>query len=77
METSFSTRRGKAANMETPPLAVRPEEAARLLGVSRTRVYELIAAAELTSFVDGARRLILTRSLHEWLERKAQEARTA
>jgi excisionase family DNA binding protein len=41
-----------------PPLAVRPAEAARLLGVGRSHLYKLLAAGRIRSRMDGAARLI-------------------
>lgn len=44
-----------------PALLVRPEEAARALGIGRSKVYELIAAGTLRSVkIGGARRVPAT-----------------
>lgn len=44
-----------------PALLLRPEEAARALGVSRSKVYELIRAGSLRSVkIDGSRRISAT-----------------
>jgi excisionase family DNA binding protein len=51
------------------PLAVGPNGAARLIGVSRSRVYELINAGELPAYKDGARTLILVADIEAWLAR--------
>jgi excisionase family DNA binding protein len=41
-----------------PVLLVRPEDAARALGVGRTKVYELMRSGELRSVrLDGSRRI--------------------
>lgn len=48
------------------PLAVSAREAARLTGLSRSRVYELIAAGELEAVRSGARILIKLESVRTW-----------
>jgi excisionase family DNA binding protein len=49
------------------PLAVSPRDAARLMGVSRSRIYELINAGELPAYKDGSRTLILVADIQAWL----------
>lgn len=49
------------------PLAVGPEEAARLTGHSRTAIFEAVAKGELKSFKSGKRRLFLVSELETWL----------
>lgn len=59
-----------------PPLtrmAVSPGEAARMLGLGRTKFYELLAANEIASIKLGARRLIRVRDLEDWLARRGGE----
>ena len=49
------------ADQETPhmkPICVTPEEAARVLGIGRTFVYQLLATGKLESFKLGRRRLV-------------------
>lgn len=53
------------------PLAVGPEEAAKLTRTTRSAVYEAIARGELVSFKAGKRRLILIEELRAWLNRMA------
>jgi excisionase family DNA binding protein len=48
-------------------LAVSPAEAARLVGIGRTKLYEAIGAGELKSLKIGSRRLVAIDALHEWL----------
>jgi excisionase family DNA binding protein len=70
--TGEQRRHVKAANMSkipVAPLAVSPRDAARMMGVSRSRVYELMGAGELDAFKDGARTLILVASIEAWLAR--------
>lgn len=63
--------------MEQPltvqPLAVGPEEAARLTGHSRSAIYGAIAKGELQAFKSGKRRLILVKELEAWINRVAKE----
>ena len=54
-------------------IAVSPGEAAQLLGLGRTKLYELIAANELASVKIGARRLIRISAIEEFLDRLANE----
>ena len=53
-------------------LAVSPTEAARLMSLGRTKVYELIAAEELKSFKLGSRRLIRVSEIEAFLDRLAE-----
>ena len=55
------------------PLAVSVEDAARVIGYSRSGVYELIASGDLKAFKLGRRRLILMAELKAWIERAAKE----
>lgn len=54
------------------PLATGPDEAGRMTGHSRSAIYEAIAKGELESFKSGKRRLILIKSLENWLNRLAK-----
>jgi len=60
------------ATMATP-ISVSVEEAARLVGHSRSGIYEVIAQGELKAFKLGKRRLILMTELKAWIERAAKE----
>lgn len=51
------------------PLAVSPAEAARILGIGRTHLYELIGTGALRSVRLGSRRLIPIAALEECLAR--------
>jgi excisionase family DNA binding protein len=55
------------------PMAVGPDEAARITGHSRSAIYNSIAAGDLSSFKAGKRRLILVRELEIWINRLARE----
>ncbi len=60
------------------PICITPEEAANVLGIGRTFVYELIANGRLESIKLGRRRLIpmeaLERLIAELREQQHQEA---
>ncbi|MGH7193544.1 MAG: helix-turn-helix domain-containing protein [Candidatus Saccharimonadales bacterium] len=51
--------------MQKPKLAYPIEEAFDLIGVSRTRGYQLINSGKLKTFKDGKRRLATHRALEE------------
>jgi hypothetical protein len=57
-------------NARPVPLLVKPREAWRLLNCSNTRGYELIAARELESFLDGRSRKITMKSIHHYIEHR-------
>lgn len=59
------------------PLVVSPKEAARLLNLGVTKIYELIARRQLESYRDGASRKITTRSICAYVERRLEAARAA
>lgn len=58
------------ANLE--PLAVSAPEAARLLGVSKPKVYELMGREDFPSFKLGGRTLISVDGLRAWVQRQAE-----
>ena len=49
-------------------LLLRPVEAAQLLGIGRTKVYELLAAGELPSIKIGACVRIPVDELRQWIQ---------
>lgn len=53
------------------PIAVSATEAARLLGVSRPTLYELMGREDFPSFKLGNRRLVSVAGLRAWVERQA------
>lgn len=57
------------------PFVVSAVEAARLMAISRTTVYVLMASGELESFTAGRKRLITVESIRTWIARKTQEAK--
>lgn len=54
---------------ETPRLLVRVEEAAEMLSLSRSMVYELLRRGELRGTPPGGPRRVLLASVHEWVDR--------
>lgn len=64
----------QSSNPNAPTrLAVSPAEAARMLGVGRTMLYELLADKQFASIKLGARRLIRVSDLEDWLARQSRE----
>lgn len=51
------------------PLCVRVNDAARMIGVGRTKLYELISIGELETIKIGKATRITTASLHKLVER--------
>ena len=52
------------------PLAVSAPEAARLLGVSKPTVYQLMNRADFPAFKIGTRTLISVEGLREWTRKQ-------
>lgn len=52
------------------PLLVRVEEAARILSLSRSTIYEMLDSGELASVRRGAARRIPVAALHAWIARQ-------
>jgi len=57
------------------PLLVKPKVAWKLLGCGNTRGYELLAAGELESFLDGRSRKITMASIHRFIARRLEQGR--
>jgi excisionase family DNA binding protein len=57
------------ADVRLEPLLVRVEEAARLLSLSRSTIYEMLDSGELPSVRRGSSRRIPTAALREWVAR--------
>lgn len=66
--------KAKATENELPVLLVRPEDAARVLGVGRTKVYELIRSGALRSVRVGGLRRVPVAALNEYVTRLEEEA---
>lgn len=52
---------------QNQPIAVSPDEAARLAGIGRTTLYAALAKGDLPSIKIGTRRLIRVDAIREWL----------
>lgn len=52
------------------PICVRVNDAARMIGVGRTKLYELIAAGEVETVKLGKSTRITTTSLHDLIRRQ-------
>ena len=55
------------------PLAVSAPEAARLLGVSKPTVYQMMNREDFPAFKVGARTLISVEGLREWISKQVNE----
>jgi hypothetical protein len=69
---------GKAAEAASDaigPLVVSPSSAMIMLDCGRTRLYEMLAAGELESFLDGSQRKITVASIRARIQRKLDAAR--
>ena len=52
------------------PICVRVNDAARMIGIGRTKLYELIAAGEVEAVKLGKSTRITTSSLHDLIKRQ-------
>lgn len=52
------------------PLAVGTTEAARLMGISRPTLYQLLSRADFPSFRVGGRVLVSVAGLQEWISQQ-------
>lgn len=58
------------SNQPFEPICVRINDAARMIGVGRTKLYELISAGELETVKIGNATRITTASLHELIKQR-------
>ncbi|MEM7057735.1 MAG: helix-turn-helix domain-containing protein [Pseudomonadota bacterium] len=56
------------------PIAVSPNEAARLSGIGRTTLYAALSSGDLRSIKIGTRRLISVDAIREWLRQNEVQA---
>ena len=56
------------------PLVVGTTEAQRMGGWGKTKLFELLEAGELQSYLDGRVRRITTASIHERIRKKLEES---
>ncbi len=66
-----------AAPAEPAALLVRPQEAARLLSLSRTMLYQLLTTGEIASLKVGSARLIAVDALRDWIARQQDDGGAA
>jgi len=52
------------------PICVKVNDAARMIGIGRTKLYELIASGEIEAIKLGKSTRIMTASLHELVMRR-------
>ena len=57
--------------MDVERMLYRPSEAAQAIGVSRSRVYELINSGEIPSLQVGGVKRVPVDKLREWIERQS------
>lgn len=59
-----------SASYPPDPICVRVNDAARMVGLGRTKLYELIAAGEIEAVKLGKSTRITTASLHDLIKRQ-------
>lgn len=59
------------------PLFVNVSEAARIIGLGRSKTWELVASGDIFSVREGKRRLVPISALNDWAARKMAEAGAA
>ena len=62
--------------MDTNRLLFRPDEAGAALGVSRSKVYELIAAGAIPSVRIGSSVRVPVAALKAWIERELEDRKS-
>lgn len=63
--------------LRSSPLTVRVADAAGLLGVGKTKIYELISAREIEIIKLGRATLIISASIEAFIERQREPASAA
>ena len=71
--TASTTERTEHGTMPEGRILYRPAEAAETLGLSRTRLYQLLAAGEIGSVKIGTSRRIPAAELAAFVDRKRDE----
>lgn len=61
---------GEVSPVRPEPLTVRVPDAVRMIGVSRSRLYELLKTREIEHIKVGSSTLVLVQSLRDWVESK-------
>jgi excisionase family DNA binding protein len=70
----YEKRADAPPSLPDTPLAVSPREAARLLSLGVSRVYQLMRAGELQNYEDGRARRILMTSVHDYVARRLADS---
>lgn len=60
-----------SATKSPEPVAVRINDAARMIGIGRSKLYELIKTKELPAVRVAGRRLVPVKAIHELIEKAA------
>lgn len=63
-----------AVVQQLPPKLVNPEQAAALVGVSESTMYELLRTERIRSFKVGRRRVVPVAAIDEWIAAELAEA---
>lgn len=58
-----------------PTLLLKPEDAAKYLGVGRQWMYRKLAEGEIVSIREARKILVPVKALNEWIERRMEEGR--
>lgn len=66
--------RGEAGSQDDSPLLLKVKDAAKMLGLSRTKVYEMIASGELPVVRIGTAVRVPRQRLLEWIEENTRKA---
>ena len=61
-----------SGHQHVEPICVRINDAAQMIGIGRTKLYELISSGELETVKIGKATRIITASLHGLVERQRQ-----
>jgi hypothetical protein len=72
--TQKNSRAARRKTVGAVALVVRPKKAEEMLNCGHTRLYEMLAAGELDSYLDGGARQITVDSIHRRIQRKLEEA---
>ena len=65
----------KSKPRDNQPIAVSPDDAARLAGIGRTSLYAALARGDLPSIKIGTRRLIRVDAIRDWLMRNETDTK--
>jgi excisionase family DNA binding protein len=67
------TKTIQSTTTKPEPLLLRVEEAARLLSLSRSTLYEMLSAGEIASVRRGSARRIPMAALHSWINQNISQ----